>query len=120
MTRKYANNRMQKKSNDFGLKYGNQKRWEQDQTEKFSSKVDWLQNDIWYGSAKLNNKLLQNVQNIRWVHKLYWENHENLKSGITNRKIKTLAEAKIQRGIFQEDALSPLLFIIAMMPLDHT
>ena len=32
---------------------------------------------------------------------------------------KTLAETKIQRGIFQGDALSPLQFIIAMMPLNH-
>ena len=32
---------------------------------------------------------------------------------------KSIAETKIQRGIFQEDALSPLLFIIAMMPLNH-
>ena len=32
---------------------------------------------------------------------------------------RSLAETKIQRGIFQGDALSPLLFIIAMMPLDH-
>ena len=31
---------------------------------------------------------------------------------------KSLTEAKIQRGIFQGDALSPLLFIIAMMPLN--
>ena len=30
-----------------------------------------------------------------------------------------LAEAKIQRGTFQGDALSPLLFIIAMMSLNH-
>ena len=30
-----------------------------------------------------------------------------------------LTEAKIQRGIFQIDAQSPLLFIIAMMPLNH-
>ena len=32
---------------------------------------------------------------------------------------RSLAEAKIQRGIFRGDALSPLLFIIAMMPLNH-
>ena len=33
---------------------------------------------------------------------------------------RSLAETKeIQRGIFRGDALSPLLFIIAMMPLNH-
>ena len=32
---------------------------------------------------------------------------------------RSLAETKFQRGIFQGDALSPLLFIIAMMPLNH-
>ena len=32
---------------------------------------------------------------------------------------KSLAETKIQRGIFQGDALSPLQFIIAMRPLNH-
>ena len=32
---------------------------------------------------------------------------------------RSLAEAKIQRGIFQGDALSSLLFIIPMMPLKH-
>ena len=32
---------------------------------------------------------------------------------------KSLAKTKIQRGIFQGDALSPSLFIIAMMPLNH-
>ena len=32
---------------------------------------------------------------------------------------RSLAEAKIQRGIFQGDVQSPLLFIIAMMPLNH-
>ena len=32
---------------------------------------------------------------------------------------RSLAEAKVQRSIFHGDALSPLLFIIAMMPLNH-
>ena len=32
---------------------------------------------------------------------------------------KNLAEVKIYRGIFQGNALSPLLFVIVMMPLDH-
>ena len=32
---------------------------------------------------------------------------------------RSLADASIQRGIFRGDALSPLLFIIAMMPFNH-
>ena len=32
---------------------------------------------------------------------------------------RSLAETKIQRGIFQGDALSPLLFIIVTTPLNH-
>ena len=32
---------------------------------------------------------------------------------------KSLAETKTRRGIFQGDALSPLQFITAMMPLNH-
>ena len=32
---------------------------------------------------------------------------------------KSLAEVKIQRGIFQRGALSPLLFVITTMPLNH-
>ncbi len=31
----------------------------------------------------------------------------------------SFSDAKIQRGIFQGDVLSPLLFIIVMMPLNH-
>ena len=32
---------------------------------------------------------------------------------------KSLAETKIQREIFQGETLSPLVFIIATMPLNH-
>ena len=32
---------------------------------------------------------------------------------------RNLARAEVQRGIFQGDVLSLLLFIIAMMPLNH-
>ena len=32
---------------------------------------------------------------------------------------KSLPETKIQRSIFEGDALSPLIFIIAIMPLNH-
>ena len=32
---------------------------------------------------------------------------------------KTLALVKMQIGIFHGDALSPLLFVIVMMPLNH-
>ena len=32
---------------------------------------------------------------------------------------RILAELKVQKGIFQGDALSLLLFIIAMMPFKH-
>ena len=33
--------------------------------------------------------------------------------------VKSLTEVKIQRGIFQGDALSPLLYLIAMIRLNH-
>ena len=59
--------------------------WEKDETEKSSYGLDWQQKGKWYDPTKLDNKLPQNVQNIRLSHKLYRENHENLESWIDSR-----------------------------------
>ena len=56
--------------------------------KKISYGLGWLQNVISYGPVKLDDKLPQNVQNIRWSHELYRENHENLESGIDSRREK--------------------------------
>ena len=60
----------------------------QNKTQKSSYGLDWRQKGIRYGLTKLENVLPQNVQNIRWSHKLYRENYENLKSGIDCRRKK--------------------------------
>ena len=60
-------------------------KWEQYQSEKSSYCVDWRLKGIWHGSAKLDNKLPQNVQNTTWSPKLYRGNYENLESGIDSR-----------------------------------
>ena len=61
-------------------------------------------------------KQSQNVQNITRNHTLHRKKPlKNWRVGLTAGG-KSLAETKIQRGIFKGDALSPLLF---MMPLNH-
>ena len=60
---------------------------------------------------------LKNVLSDK-LTKLTTETLKNLKVELTERGEK-LGEVKIQRGIFQGDALSPLLFVIAMKPLNH-
>ena len=67
-----------------------------------------------------------------WIinyHKMYKISHEIInfieKKNMKNWRVeltavgKSFAETKIQKGIFQGYALSPLQFIIAMMPLNH-
>ena len=70
---------------------------------------------FWYDPSKLNNTQSQNVQEIRRSHKVCRENQGKLDSGIDSSR-KNLCRGKIQRGIFQGDALLTLLFVIAMMP----
>ena len=50
--------------------------------------------------------------------KMYKISHEVINLEMTAGE-RSIAEIKIKRGIFQGDALSPLLFIIVMMPLNH-
>ena len=68
---------------------------------------------MWHGYVKLDNKLSPDLQDIRRRYKLYRENHENSESRIGSRR------KKLQRGIFQRDAISPLLFVITIMPINH-
>ena len=63
-------------------------KWEQDKTEKSSYGLDILQKGIWYGSAKLDTTLSQNVQNITWSHKLHRTDHDNLESWPDSRRKK--------------------------------
>ena len=92
--------------------------WEQDEMEKSGYGLDRPQKSIWYGPTKLDYKLSQIVQNIRWSHYFIEKAMKTWRVELTAAG-KNWAETKIQRGIFQGDALSPLLFIIAMMPLNH-
>ena len=70
---------------------------EQDQTKGSSYGLDWLKKGIWYGSAKVDNKLPQNVQIshevINFIEKTMKTWRVELKAG------RSLAEAKIQRYI---------------------
>ena len=52
------------------------------------------------------------------VIKLIMEAIKNWKVELTVGE-KTIAEVKIQRSIFQGDAILPILFVIAMMPLTY-
>ena len=64
----------------------------------------------------LINKLPKTLQDMR--QNFITEDMKNWKVELTAGG-KTLVEVKIQRGIFQGDALSLFLFIIAEIPLNH-
>ena len=85
----------------------------QNKAEKYSNGMDWLLKGLWYGPANLNNRMSENVQ-ISDIYKLHRKSHEKGKVKLTSEG-KTLAEVKIQRGLFQENSLSPLLLVLAMI-----
>ena len=87
---------------------------EQDKTENSSYGLDWLKKtyDMVPQSCLKIYKISHEVINL--IEKTMQTWRVALTAGG-----RSLAETKIQRGIFQGDALSPLLFIIAMMQLDQ-
>ena len=73
----------------------------------------------WIDYKKAYDKMVRAMYKIPdEVIKLIEKATETWRVELTTRG-KTLAEVKIQRGIFQGDALSPLLFVIPMMALNH-
>ena len=90
---------------------------EQDETEKSYYGVGCRQKGIWFGPANWIIKCLKVYKLSDEVIQLSKKKkHVNLELTAGG---KNLGEVMIQRGIFQRYALSPLLFVIAMMPLNH-
>ena len=80
--------------------------------------MTWLWKGIWHGPAKLSNELPPNVKLSNKIINLIVKTTKTWRVELTVRW-KCLAETKILRGIFQGDAVSSLLFVRAMMPLNH-
>ena len=80
--------------------------------------MEWLQNGLRYGPVNLNNRMFESVQNIflkiiNFITKTMKNWNVELVAGG-----RALVEVKIQRSIFQGDSRSPIIFVIAMMPLN--
>ena len=121
-------------------------KWEQDQTEKKTNYgLNWLKNaydnitQSWIINFLKMYKIWHEVKR-KFIEKTMktWRVYlkaggtsstvANMLRGIFQREVlsllltaggRRLAETKVQRVIFRGDALSPLLFIIAIMPLNH-
>ena len=91
------------------------------------SKTRWKNLDMaWIDYKKAYDMVPQNwIINCLKMYKISHETIHFIKKTMKNWRVeltaggKSLAETKIQKGIFQGYALSPLLFINAMMPLNH-
>ena len=89
-------------------------KWEQDQTEKSSYGLDWVQKGMVLHSWIINSLKMYKIsyEVINFIDKTIKTWKVELTAGG-----RSVAEAKIQRGIFQGDSRPPLLFVIAMMTL---
>ena len=80
------------------------------------------------GTAKLQSIDQHNLKESKTGRKMYKISEEVIKfikNTMESWRVeltagrKSLAESKIQRGIFQGDTLSPLLFVFVMIQLNH-
>ena len=80
----------------------------------------WIDNKMAYGMVYKSWILhcLKMYEIPNYVVQCIEKTMETWRVELTERR-KCLAELKIQRSIFQGDALSLLLFVIARMPLNH-
>ena len=75
--------------------------------------MDRLQEDIWQGPPELVEKLMFRVAgNIQMVFSCLEKWNTDLIS-----KGQTLGTVRISKGIFQRDSLSPLLFVLTLIPI---
>ena len=79
--------------------------------------IDYKKLTIW-SLHKLNTTLSHNDKIPNQVIQFIEETMQILRVELTKGG-KSFAKVKIQRGIFQGDTLSPLLFVIAMIPFNH-
>ena len=109
--------RMLQRNKWYGVHWSTHPQREQNETEKCSQSVDWQQNGERCSPAKLDYKLLKNVQDIRQVIKITRKTMKNWRVELIAGG-KTLTEWEIQRSIVKENSPSSLLLVIAMMPLN--
>ena len=76
-------------------------------------------------SANADVKISNGANNNNKMYKISNEVINFIEKTMKNWRVemtaggKSFAEVKIQRGMFWGDALSPLLFVVAMVPLNH-
>ena len=66
----------------------------------------------------MESRFFEKVQDIRQIHKINYGSQKNWKMKLVAGK-QTIAEVKIQRGIFQRDSNLPLQLIIEMMSFNY-
>ena len=95
-------------------------KWKKEQTKKSSDGQDRLPKSIWYGSAKLDNKISQNVHNITQSRKLHRNSHEKLDSWINSRRKKLDWNKNPQRYFPRRYTVTPTIYICHNATKPHT